>query len=275
MSASPKTSARLTPQDIKTLKTVSPIVCLTAYTTPMAQAVDRHCDVTLVGDSVGMVLHGLRSTVEVTLEMMILHGAAVARGISRSCLVVDMPFGSYEISKEDALRNAMRILAETGCQAVKLEGGQHMADTVDFLVRRGVPVMGHIGLTPQSVNTLGGYKVQGRGRAGDALLADAHALSDAGAFAVVLEKIPASLGRRITAAIPVPTIGIGAGVDCDGQVLVSDDMLGLFSDFRPRFVRQFASLGPQIDAAIEAYVEDVRNRRFPAPEHEFGDEAPS
>lgn len=274
MSASPKKTIQLTPSDIKGLKNVSPIACLTAYTTPMAKAVDKYCDVTLVGDSVGMVLHGLGSTLEVTLEMMILHGRAVARGISRSCLVVDMPFGSYEISKEDALRNAMRILAETGCQCVKLEGGRHMAETVEFLVRRGVPVMGHIGLTPQSVNTLGGYKVQGRGSAGDMLLADARHLADAGAFAVVVEKIPASLGRRLSAEIPVPTIGIGAGVGCDGQVLVVDDMLGLFSEFRPKFVRQYATLGAQVDDAIKAYADDVKARRFPAPEHEFADEVP-
>lgn len=275
MSATPARQAQLTPGDILARKGAAPIACLTAYTTPMAKLVDAHCDLVLVGDSVGMVLHGLPSTLGVTLEMMILHGRAVARGIKRACLVVDMPFGSYEESPEQAMRNAARLLAETGCQAIKLEGGQHMAPTVDFLVRRGVPVMGHVGLTPQSVNTLGGYKVQGRGAAGDRIAADARALSDAGAFTVVLEKLPASLGARITAEISAATIGIGAGLGCDGQVLVIDDMLGIFADFRPKFVRRYGELARDADAAIQAYAEDVRARRFPGPEHAFADEGPA
>lgn len=276
MSATPEQKPRLGPGDIRARKGQAPIACLTAYTTPMAKLVDRHCDLVLVGDSVGMVMHGLPSTLGVTMEMMILHGQAVARGTSQACMVVDMPFGSYEESPEQAFRNAARLMAATGCQAIKLEGGQHMAATVAFLVARGIPVMGHVGLTPQSVNTLGGYKVQGRG--GDEaarIAADAEALAGAGAFAVVLEKLPAALGQRITRQIAIPTIGIGAGVDCDGQVLVVDDMLGLFTDFRPKFVRRFGELGEAADAAIAAYADSVRTRTFPAPEHSFGEGAPA
>ncbi|MDQ7774883.1 MAG: 3-methyl-2-oxobutanoate hydroxymethyltransferase, partial [Paracoccus aminovorans] len=237
MSATPEHKPRLSPGDIRARKGAAPVVCLTAYTTPMAQLVDAHCDVTLVGDSLGMVLHGLPSTLGVTIEMMILHGRAVMRGAMRSCVVIDMPFGSYEEGPAQAFRNAARLMAETGCRAVKLEGGRHMAETVAFLVARGIPVMGHVGLTPQAVNTLGGYKVQGRGHhEADRIAVDAAALADAGAFAVVLEKLPSALGARISAEIAVPTIGIGAGVDCDGQVLVVDDMLGLFTAFRPKFV---------------------------------------
>lgn len=275
MSATPDRKTRLSPGDIRAMKGAAPVVCLTAYTTPMAQLVDAHCDVTLVGDSLGMVLHGLPSTLGVTMEMMILHGKAVARGASRSCIVVDMPFGSYEEGPEQAFRNAARLMAETGCQAVKLEGGRHMAATVAFLTARGIPVMGHVGLTPQSVNTLGGYKVQGRGADGERVAADAAALADAGAFAVVLEKLPEALGARISRQIAVPTIGIGAGADCDGQVLVVDDMLGLFSEFRPKFVKRYAELGQGADAAIAAYAEEVRARRFPAPEHVFGEGKPA
>lgn len=276
MSATPERKDRLTPGDIRARKGIQPVVCLTAYTTPMAQLVDAHCDVTLVGDSLGMVLHGLPSTLGVTLEMMILHGKAVLRGASHSCVVVDMPFGSYEEGPQQAFRNAARLMAETGCQAVKLEGGRHMAETVGFLVARGIPVMGHVGLTPQAVNTLGGYKVQGRSHhEADRILVDATALADAGAFAVVLEKLPAALGQRITQEISVPTIGIGAGTDCDGQVLVVDDMLGLFSAFRPKFVKRYAELGETADAAIAAYAAEVRARAFPGPEHVFGEGMPA
>ena len=275
MSATPEQKPRLGPGDIRARKGQAPIACLTAYTTPMAKLVDRHCDLVLVGDSVGMVMHGLPSTLGVTMEMMILHGQAVARGTSQACMVVDMPFGSYEESPEQAFRNAARLMAETGCQAVKLEGGRHMADTVAFLVQRGIPVMGHVGLTPQSVNTLGGYKVQGRGHhEADRVTRDAIALADAGAFAVVLEKLPETLGQRITQEIAVPTIGIGAGVDCDGQVLVVDDMLGLFTDFRPKFVKRYAELGKAADEAIAAYAAEVRARSFPAAEHSFPDDVP-
>ena len=248
---------------------------LTAYTTPMARMMDAHCDFVLVGDSVGMVLHGLPSTLGVTMEMMILHGQAVARGLSQAMLVMDMPFGSYEESPEQAFANAAVLMRETGAAAVKLEGGQHMAETIAFLEARGVPVMAHIGLTPQSINTLGGYKVQGRDDQAEKLLADARAISDAGAFSVVLEKVPANLADRITAEIPIPTIGIGASAGCDGQILVVDDMLGLFTAFKPKFVKRYATLGEDGEKAIAAYAEEVRARSFPAPEHIFADTAPA
>ncbi len=272
MSATPDRKPRLTPVEIRARKGGEPVVCLTAYTTPVAELVDRHCDLVLVGDSVGMVLHGLDTTLGVTMEMMILHGQAVARGLRHACMVVDLPFGSFEESPQQAFRNAARLMAETGCQAVKLEGGQHIAETVRFLVARGIPVMAHVGLTPQSVNTLGGYKVQGRGAEGDQVLADAKAVAEAGAFAVVLEKLPAELGARISREIAVPTIGIGAGPDCDGQVLVIDDILGMFTAFRPKFVKRYAELGQDADRAIEAYAAEVRARSFPGPEHSFAAE---
>ncbi|MEP3439937.1 MAG: 3-methyl-2-oxobutanoate hydroxymethyltransferase [Sulfitobacter sp.] len=262
------------PDDIRARKGGVPLVSLTAYTTPMAELMDGVCDFVLVGDSVGMVLHGLPSTLGVTMEMMILHGQAVARGLHSSMMVVDMPFGSYEQSRELAFANAARIMAETGAGAVKLEGGVEMADTIAFLVARGIPVMAHIGLTPQSINTLGGYKVQGRGDAGERLLADAQAVSDAGAFAVVLEKVPQNLADDITARIAIPTIGIGASAGCDGQILVVDDMLGLFTAFKAKFVKRYAHLGDDARAAVSAYADEVRARKFPAVEHVFGDAAP-
>ena len=261
----------LTPQAIAARKGGTPIVCLTAYTTPVARLVDPHCDLVLVGDSVGMVLHGLPSTLAVTLDMMVLHGQAVRRGVERALLVVDMPFGSYEEGAEQAFRNAAKLMAQTGCGAVKLEGGESMASTIRFLAGRGIPVMAHIGLTPQAVNAFGGYAVQGRGKDADKVLLDAHAVADAGAFSVVLEKIPESLARSITEKIAIPTVGIGASPACDGQILVVDDMLGLFTDFRPKFVKRYAELGRTADAAIAAYAEDVRERRFPAAEHTFPD----
>lgn len=261
----------LMPNDILAMKGGAKIVCLTAYTTPVAKIVDRHCDLILVGDSVGMVLHGLTSTVGVTMEMMVLHGRAVMRGAGRALVVVDMPFGSYEESPAQAFRNARHLMADTGCGAVKLEGGVHMAETIAFLVKRGVPVMAHVGLTPQSVNTLGGYKVQGRGTDAKRLWADAQAVAQAGAFAVVLEKVPANLADTITAEITIPTVGIGASVGCDGQVLVVDDMLGLFADFKPKFVKRFAEMAGTADAAVQAYAEEVRAGVFPADEHVFAD----
>ncbi|MQQ08538.1 3-methyl-2-oxobutanoate hydroxymethyltransferase [Epibacterium sp. SM1979] len=261
--------------DIRARKGGEPLVCLTAYTTPMAGLMDPHCDIVLVGDSVGMVLHGLPSTLAVTMEMMIMHGQAVARGIERSMLVIDMPFASYEEGPAQAFRNAARLMAETGAAAVKLEGGVHMEETIRFLTQRGIPVMAHIGLTPQSVNTLGGYKVQGRDAAAEQVLADAKAIEAAGAFSVVLEKLPASLSDRITAEIAIPTIGIGASVGCDGQILVVDDMLGFFTAFKPKFVKRYADLGPAAEAAIAEYAAEVRARSFPAPEHVFADQAPA
>ncbi|MCV2882310.1 3-methyl-2-oxobutanoate hydroxymethyltransferase [Actibacterium sp. XHP0104] len=263
-----------TPSDIKARKGTEPLVTLTAYTTPIAQLVDEHCDIVLVGDSVGMVLHGLPSTLSVTLDMMILHGQAVARGLSRAMMVVDMPFGSYEESPQQAFANAARVMRETGCAAVKLEGGVAMAETIRFLTQRGIPVMAHIGLTPQAINTLGGYLVQGRGEDAQRILADADAVTEAGAFAVVLEKIPASLADDITDRVSIPTIGIGASAKCDGQVLVVDDMLGLFTAFKPKFVKRYGSLGQDADTAIATYAAEVRARTFPAPEHIFADKAP-
>jgi len=274
MSATARKTAPL-PDDIRAMKGGTPIVSLTAYTTPMAKMMDGVCDFALVGDSVGMVLHGMPSTLGVTMEMMILHGAAVARGLSKTMLVIDMPFGSYEESPQQAFGNAARLMRETGAAAVKLEGGQHMAETIGFLVKRGVPVMAHIGLTPQSINTLGGYKVQGRADQADALVADAKAVAKAGAFAVVLEKLPATLANAITAQIDIPTIGIGASAGCDGQILVVDDMLGLFTAFKPKFVKRYGTLGEDGEAAIRAYAKEVRARSFPADEHIFSDKAPS
>ncbi|MBK5924800.1 3-methyl-2-oxobutanoate hydroxymethyltransferase [Rhodovulum sulfidophilum] len=271
MSASAE-SRQMTVAAVRARKGGTPLVCLTAYTTPMAEAVDAACDVVLVGDSVGMVLHGLPSTLGVTMEMMLMHGRAVARGLAHALMVVDMPFGSYEEGPQQAFRNAARLMAETGCGAVKLEGGAAMAETIRFLTARGIPVMGHVGLTPQGVMGFGGYKVQGRGADGARVLAEAQAVAEAGAFAVVLEKVPAALADRITAAVPIPTIGIGASVGCDGQILVVDDMLGVFTGFRPKFVKRYAELGNAARAAVETYAEEVRSRRFPGPEHVFADE---
>jgi 3-methyl-2-oxobutanoate hydroxymethyltransferase len=262
--------ARISVPELAARKGGLPIVCLTAYTTPVARQLDPHVDLLLVGDSLGMVLYGFDTTLKVTLEMMIAHGAAVARGSRRACLVVDMPFVSYKESKEHAFRSAARLMVETGCSAVKLEGGVEMAETVDFLVRRGIPVMGHVGLTPQSVNRLGGYRARGRQQEeAAAILADAQAIAAAGAFSIVLEGVIEPLARDIVARVHAPIIGIGASPACDGQVLVSEDITGLFSDFRPKFVKRYADLGPAIGKAAAAYADDVRQRRFPAPEHCF------
>jgi 3-methyl-2-oxobutanoate hydroxymethyltransferase len=263
------------PPDIKARKGSQPLVVLTAYTTPIARLVDAHCDIALVGDSVGMVLHGMPSTLGVTMEMMILHGRAVVRGSEKAMVVIDMPFGTYEEGPQQAFRNASRLMAETGAPAVKLEGGLHMAETIAFLTARGVPVMAHVGLTPQAINTLGGYKVVGRDDEAAKVMADARAVAEAGAFSVVLEKVPMGLAGEITRSISIPTIGIGAGVDCDGQVLVVDDMLGLFTAFRPKFVKRFGALAEAADAAIAEYAAEVRARTFPGVEHSFPDVLPS
>lgn len=268
--STPVTAKRLTPAHISALKGQRPVVSLTAYTTPIARLLDPHCDILLVGDSLGMVLYGLESTVGVTLEMMIGHGQAVMRGSSRGLVVVDMPFGSYQESPEQAFRNAARILKETGCGAVKLEGGEEMAETVHFLVRRGVPVMGHVGLMPQQVNTNGGYRSLGRTEAeADKIRRDAKAIDEAGAFSMVIEGTVEPVAREISGSVKGVTIGIGASVACDGQVLVCDDMLGIFNEFKPRFVKRFAELAPLIDKAAADYANDVRERRFPGPEHTF------
>lgn len=255
---------RLAAPDITVRKGREPIVCLTAYTTPVASILDAVCDLLLVGDSVGMVLHGLPNTVGVTLEMMILHGQAVMRGSQRAMVVVDMPFGSYEGAKEIAYANAVRILKETGCQAVKVESGPTVAETIAYLVQRGVPVMGHVGLRPQAVNVDGAFRAKGRTEAERArVVAEAEAAADAGAFCVVVEGVAESLAVEITRAIDVPTIGIGASAGCDGQILVTDDMLGLF-EWTPKFVRRYADLKGEIERAVRAYADDVRTRRFPA-----------
>ena len=247
------------------------IIALTAYHAHTAGILDPHCDFILVGDSLGMVMHGMESTLPVTLEMVIVQAQAVIRVTSRALVVVDMPFGSYEASREQAFLNAARVLKETGAGAIKMEGGAKFADTVAFLVERGIPVMGHIGLTPQSVNTMGGFRVQGREADGEQrLLADARAISEAGAFAIVLEGIVEPVARAIATApgITAATIGIGASTACDGQILVLEDMLGL-SDRVPKFVKQFGSLRAQIEGAMAAYAEEVRAGRFPADEHTY------
>lgn len=231
----------------------------------MAALLDEACDLLLVGDSVGMVVHGLPNTVGVTLEMMILHGQAVMRGARRAMVVVDLPFGSYEGSKEEAYANAARVMKETGAQGVKVESGPTVPATIDYLVKRGVPVMGHVGLRPQAVLVDGGFKAKGRtDEERERILAEARATADAGAFAVVVEGVAEPLAREITAAIAPPTIGIGASAGCDGQILVTDDMLGLF-DWTPKFVRRYADLKGEIAAAARAYADDVRARRFPGP----------
>lgn len=273
MSASAKITVP-TPSDIRARKGGTPLVCLTAYATPTAQMMDAHCDIVLVGDSVGMVVHGLPDTLGVTMEMMELHGAAVKRGLSQAMMVVDMPFGSYEESPEQAFRNAARLMRATGAAAVKLEGGVSMADTIRFLTSRSIPVMAHVGLTPQAINTLGGYKVQGRGDDRARVMADAKAVEEAGAFSVVLEKLPEGLSNDITEALTIPTIGIGASAQCDGQILVVDDMLGLFMAFKPKFAKRYATLGKDGEDAIAEYAAEVRARSFPGPEHVFADEAP-
>src|SRR5437879_9534594 len=260
---------RKTAPDIRARKNGEPIVMLTSYHAHTAALVDRHCDVILVGDSLGMVMHGFETTVPVTLDMMILQGHAVMRGPRRALVVVDMPFGSYEQSKEQAFASCARVLKETHCGAIKLEGGRRMAETIAFLTERGVPVMGHVGLTPQSINTIGSFRAQGRDEADwEPIEADAMAVADAGAFAVVIEAVAEPLGRRISEQVPIPTIGIGASPACDGQILVLEDMLGL-SPRVPKFVRRYGDLGPGIEAAIQGYAKEVRARAFPGPQHVY------
>jgi 3-methyl-2-oxobutanoate hydroxymethyltransferase len=254
---------RLAAPGIAARKGGEPIVCLTAYTAPVAGILDDHCDLLLVGDSVGMVVHGLPNTVGVTMEMMILHGQAVMRGSRRAMVVVDMPFGSYEGSAEQAYENAARIMKETGAQAVKVESGPTVPDTIHYMVQRGIPVMGHVGLRPQAVLVDGGFKAKGRDEDGRAkVIAEARATAEAGAFSVVVEGVAEGLAREITAAIAPPTIGIGASAGCDGQILVTDDMLGLF-DWTPKFVRRYADLRGEIGEAAAKYAADVKARTFP------------
>lgn len=262
---------RLTPPEIRDRKGGEPIVCLTAYTHQVAKLLDDNMDLLLVGDSLAMVLYGLDTTLGVTLDMMIQHGNAVMRGSKTSCVIVDLPFGTYQESKEAAFRNAARVMCETRCQGVKLEGGVEMAETIRFLVDRGIPVLGHVGLTPQAVNQFGGFRAQGRSdESAKKILDDAQAVSDAGAFAVVIEGTMEPLAREITGRIPIPTIGIGASPQCDGQILVTEDVIGLFTDFKPKFVKKYGEMGNLIAEAGEAYAQEVRARTFPGPEHCFG-----
>src|ERR1700724_2984446 len=260
---------RLTAPDIRGRKGGEPIVALTSYHAHTARILDQHCDVILVGDSLGMVMHGFESTVPVTLEMMILQGHAVMRGSKRALVVVDLPFGSYEASKEQAFMSAARVLKETGCGAIKLEGGRRMAETIAFLTERGVPVMAHTGLTPQAINALGSFRAQGRDPSEwSSHEDDAKAVADAGAFSVVLEAMAEPLAARISKAVPIPTIGIGASPACDGQILVLEDMLGL-SPRVPKFVKRYTELGPSIGEAVADYAREVRSRAFPGPEHVY------
>lgn len=259
----------VTAKAIRARKGGTPIVALTAYITPMAARLDDHCDLILVGDSLGMVLYGMDSTVGVSLDMMIAHGRAVVRGAKHALVVIDMPFGTYEESKEQAFRNAARILSETGAAAVKMECGVEMAETVSFLTQRGIPVLGHVGLMPQNVHSYGGYGAHGRTQdEWGPIIKDAQAISDAGAFAIVLEGVAEPLAVEVTAKTDCPIIGIGASSACDGQILVTEDMLGLFS-FNPKFVKRYAEIGTDIADAVESYAEEVKSRQFPSSEYTY------
>lgn len=244
------------------------LVCLTAYTHPMAQILDKHAQLLLVGDSIGMVLYGMENTLGVDLDMMIRHGQAVMRGVTKACVIVDMPFGSYEESPEQAWRNASRIMRETGCDGVKLEGGQDMAATIAYLTSRNIPVMAHIGLQPQSVLKDGGYKIKGRqSEEAERIIHDAKAVEKAGAFAVVVEGTIDDLATEITKTIGIPTIGIGASAACDGQILVSEDLLGMLLGHTPKFVKKYAHIADDIDKAVASYAAEVKARQFPGCEH--------
>ncbi len=264
-------SSRITIPQLVSRKGGEPIAVLTAYTAPVARLLDPHVDALLVGDSLGMVVYGMTSTLPVTIDMMIAHGKAVVDSTSHAAVIVDLPFGSYQSSPSQAFETAARVMKVTGCDAVKLEGGAEMAETVAFLVARGIPVMGHVGLVPQSVHVLGGYKARGRDAAeARRLIEGAKAIALAGAFAIVVEGTIDPVSREITAAVPVPTIGIGASAACDGQVLVIDDVLGTAGDFKPKLARRYVDLGSQISEAARAYAADVRSRRFPGPENVYG-----
>ncbi|TYC49365.1 3-methyl-2-oxobutanoate hydroxymethyltransferase [Rhodobacterales bacterium] len=260
---------RVTAPQITKRKGGDPIVSLTSYHAHTAAIVDNYADFILVGDSLGMVMHGMESTVGVSLELMIMHGKAVVRGTKRALVVVDMPFGTYEESPSVAFRNAARVMKETQCGAVKLEGGERMAETIRFLTDRGIPVMAHTGLTPQSVNVMGGFRTQGRDEdTWDQHLADARAVAEAGAFAIVVEGMVEPLAAKITKAISIPTIGIGASAECDGQILVLEDMLGL-NPTPPKFVKTYGNLGGQIEAAVKAYADEVKDRSFPGEDQVY------
>ncbi len=246
----------------------APLVCLTAYTAHVAHLVDEQADMILVGDSLGMVIHGMPNTLGVTMEHMIMHGQAVMRGADKALVVVDMPFGSFEESPEVAFRNASRMIKETNCTAIKLEGGREMADTISYLSTRGIPVMAHIGLMPQQMNTAGGFKAVREEDQFDAVVADAKAVEAAGAFAVVVEGVAVKLANQITKAVDIPTIGIGASVECDGQILVFEDMIGLFPRV-PTFVKRYGNMEEMMRDAIARYADEVRDRVFPADEHTY------
>lgn len=261
---------RNTVRDITKLKGVRPVVSLTAYTAPMAVQLDPHVDFLLVGDSLAMVLYGMESTIGVSLDTMIEHTKAVMRGSQKAMVILDMPFGSFEESRDQAFQNASRALRETGCAAIKLEGGAVMAETIEFLVKRNIPVMAHIGLRPQAVHVMGGYRTQGRNEDERArLIEDAFAVQKAGAFSVVLEGVAESLAVEITEKLDIITIGIGASAQCDGQILVAEDMLGYFPS-NAKFVKRFAEVGATIDAAVRQYADDVKSGGFPAKEHTYG-----
>jgi 3-methyl-2-oxobutanoate hydroxymethyltransferase len=261
---------RLSVTQFRARKGKEKLVCLTAYTAPVARLLDDEVDLLLVGDSLAMVVYGFESTLPVTLGMMIAHGAAVVRATQRSLITVDLPFGAYQESPEQAFRAAARVMAETGCGAVKLEGGEEMAETVAFLSRRGIPVMGHVGLTPQAVNVLGGYRSRGHAEEEHAkIVRDGIAIAEAGAFSIVLEGVAEDIGRELTERVAVPTIGIGASAACDGQILVTDDMLGVFSEFTPKFVKRFRDLAGDIRGGARDYADEVRRGAFPAAEHTY------
>lgn len=261
---------RITIPSIVKRKGKEPLVCLTAYTAPMASILDDHVDILLVGDTLGMVVYGMETTVSVSIEMMCNHGKAVVNSSKKSLVVVDMPFGSYQTSKEKAYDNAVKILKETGCQAVKLEGGSELTETVEFLVSRGIPVMGHVGLLPQSVNGYDGYRHHGKDSASKKkILADAKAIEKAGAFSVVIECVAESVATEVTKILKIPVIGIGASNKCDGQILVVDDMIGMFQSFTPRFVKKYANISNNIESAVKEFSKDVKSRKFPAKEHCF------
>jgi 3-methyl-2-oxobutanoate hydroxymethyltransferase len=262
---------RVTIPELKATKGPGKIVMLTAYTKPMAQILDPHCDMLLVGDSLGMVVYGMDSTLGVSLDMMINHTKAVVRGARHACVILDMPFASYQESHAQAYRNAARALAESGAQGVKLEGGLEMADTIRFLTERGIPVMGHIGLMPTHVNAMGGFKAQGKEEeAIKKWVGIAQAVEQAGAFSMVIEGTVEPVARAVTEAVRIPTIGIGASPACDGQVLVTEDILGLFADFTPKFAKRYANLGELVGRAASEYSQEVRNGSFPGLEHCFG-----
>lgn len=262
-------SKRLTIPAIKARKGETPLVVLTCYTAPAARLLDAHCDILLVGDSIGMVVYGMESTLPVTLDIMVAHGKAVVNHSSKAAVVVDLPFGTYQASPARAFTSAAKLIKETGADAVKLEGGSEMARTIKHLVDRGIPVMAHIGLLPQHVNAMGGYKVQGKTKsANDKLVADAVAVTKAGAFAIVVEGVQEDAAEAITKAVPIPTIGIGATPECDGQVLVLDDLLGI-TEYAPKFAKRYADLSTAITKAVSSYAADVRARKFPGKEHLF------